>query len=432
MPARTFPAKDKLNICFAHVAYRMGQQFALRNTGINSFEVRSLDELEKRIGEADVLLVSGLWRNEFIAKAPRLAFIQSISAGLDQYSREALTTAGVRLASAQGSNERAVAEHAIALILAMARQIPQGRDNQTAGKWRGMISEIAKREDELGGKTLVIVGMGRIGSRLATIAKAFDMRVIGTKRDPSRGKGAADEVVAQDKMLSVLPQADFVALTCPLTTETTNLIDARASIRFVVSVVSGQVSATKSACGNTLSILSCATTSSAAPLPREGSRLVPITRMSNALAMVARRDPMRPMPTITSVLPPSSSSRLAISEIMPRHLPAVWLSRPCGIWRAIASISAIACSATARSLEPCALASRTPAVVSASREYWSSPALIDWMKASRGALAMNSLRHRPDTSSTSASPMRFSSSSRLRTSNELMPVLRSANCWPMR
>jgi len=228
MTPRTVPTKDKLTICFAHVAYRMAERFALRNTGVKSFEVRSPDELEARISEADVLLVSGLWRNDLIAKAPKLAFIQSISAGLDQYSREALSAAGIRLASAQGANERAVAEHAIALILALARQIPQARDNQTARRWRGMISDIASREDELGGKTLVIVGMGRIGSRLATLAKAFDMRVIGTKRDPSRGKGAADAVVAQDKLLRVLPKADFVALTCPLTPETEKLIDARA------------------------------------------------------------------------------------------------------------------------------------------------------------------------------------------------------------
>lgn len=243
---RTLPPKDKLNVCFAHVAYRMGERFALRNTGIKSFEVRSLDELERRISEADVLLVSGLWRNELIAKAPRLAFIQSISAGLDQYSRDQLRAAGIRLASAQGANERAVAEHAIALILALARKLPQGRDNQAAGKWRGMISEIAAREDELGGKTLAIVGMGRIGSRLATLAKAFDMRVIGIKRDPAKGKGAADEVVAQARLLEVLPQADFVALTCPLTLETEKLIDAKAltamkRTAYLINVARGRV-----------------------------------------------------------------------------------------------------------------------------------------------------------------------------------------------
>src|SRR5258706_14094600 len=195
MNARPLPTRDKLTICFAHVAYRMGERFALRNTGLESFEVRSLDELKARIQHVDVLLCSGLWRNELIPAARRLAFIQSISAGTDQYSRDALRSAGIRVASAQGMNERAVAEHAIALMLAMARQIPEARDNQTAKKWRGMIGDILKREDELGGKTLVIAGLGRIGSRLATLAKAFDMRVIATRRDPSKGTGAADKAV---------------------------------------------------------------------------------------------------------------------------------------------------------------------------------------------------------------------------------------------
>ena len=232
MTPRRLPARDKLTLCFAHVAYRMGDRFALRNTGLNWFEVRTLDELKARIAEADVLAVSGLWRNELIPLAPRLAFIQSISAGTDQYSREALAAAGIRLASAQGANERAVAEHAIALILAMARQIPQARDNQAAKKWRGMIGDLSKREEELGGKTLVIVGMGRIGSRLATLAKAFDMRVIGVGRN--------------DNLLATLPEADFIALTCPLTPQTENLIDAKALAAmkpsaYLINVARGRV-----------------------------------------------------------------------------------------------------------------------------------------------------------------------------------------------
>ena len=119
MTSRRLPPKEELTICFAHAAYRMQERFALRNTGIKCFEVRTLDELKSRIGEADVLSVSGFWRNEFVERAPRLAFIQSISAGTDQYSREILGQAGVRVASAQGVNERAVAEHAIALVLAI-------------------------------------------------------------------------------------------------------------------------------------------------------------------------------------------------------------------------------------------------------------------------------------------------------------------------
>jgi phosphoglycerate dehydrogenase-like enzyme len=225
---RALPSRADLTICFAHAAYRLAERFAARETGIRHYEVRSLDELQSRLGDAQVLVVSGLWRNTLIAAAPQLAFIQSISAGVDQYERSMLKEAGIRLASAQGANERAVAEHAMALMLALARRLPMARDNQAQGRWRGPISEFARREDELGGKTLVIVGMGRIGSRLATLARAFDMRVIGVKRDATRGAEAADVVVTTDRLHEVLPQADYVALTCPLTDETRNLFDGRA------------------------------------------------------------------------------------------------------------------------------------------------------------------------------------------------------------
>ncbi len=92
----------------------------------------------------------------------------------------------------------------------------------------------------------------------------------------------------------------------------------------------------------------------------------------------------------------------------------------------------MACSATARSFTPCALATRMPAAPSASREYWSVPALIDWMKASLPAAAISSFRHRPEHSSTSTSVMRALKSSRLRTSNQSRPALRRAKRSPMR
>jgi phosphoglycerate dehydrogenase-like enzyme len=226
--ATGLPPANQLTICFAHVAYRMAERFALRATGIRHIEVRTREDFETRIADADVVLVSGLWRNELLQRAPKLKLIQSISAGVDQYDKDALKAAGVRLASAQGVNAHAVSEHAIALVLAMARQLHLGRDNQSQRHWRGMIGDLERREDELGGKTLVIVGLGRIGGRLAQLAKAFDMHVIGTRRDLAAGKGAADEIVAEDKLLDVLPRADFVALTCPLTPQTERLIDARA------------------------------------------------------------------------------------------------------------------------------------------------------------------------------------------------------------
>jgi phosphoglycerate dehydrogenase-like enzyme len=220
-----FPPKDQLTILFAHVAYRMQERFALRNTGVASIEARTREEVDARIAEADVLLCSGLWRNDLIPRAKKLRFVQSISAGTDQYDKPALSAAGIRLASAAGVNARAVSEHAMALILALARRLPEARDNQGKKIWRGMIGDLAGREDELGGKTLVIVGLGRIGNRLAELAKAFDMRVLATRRDPAAG-GDAHEVHGMSALKSLLPQADFVALTCPLTPETERLINA--------------------------------------------------------------------------------------------------------------------------------------------------------------------------------------------------------------
>jgi phosphoglycerate dehydrogenase-like enzyme len=222
------PPDDRLTLCFAHVAYRFAERYAARGGRLSHFEVRSIDDLEARIGEADVLLVSGFWRNHMAAKAGKLKLIQSISAGVDQYDPAALRQHGIRLASAQGANANAVSEHAIALILALARRIPEGRDNQAKRHWRGMIGDLTRREDELGGKTLLVVGIGRIGGRLARLAKAFGMNVVGLRRDPARGAEGADEIHPMTALKAQLSRADIVALTCALTDETRGLMDASA------------------------------------------------------------------------------------------------------------------------------------------------------------------------------------------------------------
>lgn len=221
-----FPKREDLTICFAHAAYRMKTTFDALNTGIANFEVRERADLDRRIGEADIVVASGMWHNGLIPNAPRLKFIQSISSGTDQYDKPALAALGVRLASAAGVNARAVAEHAMGLILALARRLPEARDNQARAHWRGMIGDLSGREDELGGKTLVIVGLGRIGGRLARLAKAFDMHVIGFRSNLSLGAGEADSVYALAALKDQLPNADFVALTCPLTPDTAHVIDA--------------------------------------------------------------------------------------------------------------------------------------------------------------------------------------------------------------
>jgi len=196
------PSKNHIRICFAHPAYQMAEQFAARNSGIAHIQVRTDQDLVAEIPGIDVLVISQMWKNELIGSAKRLRFIQSISAGGDQFDEQQLRTHGIRLASAAGITAQAVAEHAMALMLALRRHLHTARDNQLRKHWCGMISHIPSREDQLGGKTLLIIGLGRIGTRLARLAKAFDMRVIGTKRDPSRGVDNVDTVVGNDRLIN--------------------------------------------------------------------------------------------------------------------------------------------------------------------------------------------------------------------------------------
>lgn len=227
MPPSDFPSRQALTICFAHIAYQMKATFEKRDTSVDHFQVWTPDELRTRIGEADVLVISGFWHNGLLEDAHKLKYIQSIGAGYDQFDQAALRQRGIRLANARGVNKNAVSEHTMAMILAFTRHIHTGRDHQHAKQWRGMLSDLAKREDELGGKTLLIYGMGDIGSRVAKLAKAFDMHVIGIKRNLATAAGPADELHTPDKLLELLPRADFVVLNCPLTPETANLINAQ-------------------------------------------------------------------------------------------------------------------------------------------------------------------------------------------------------------
>lgn len=243
MRATTFPERRELTVCFAHVAYQLQERFAARQTGIASFQVRSRAELQASLLRADVLVVSGFWTNDLIESAPKLRFIQSISAGVDQYSIEKLSAGGIRLASAKGANAAAVAEHALALMLALLRRLPEARDNQMARRWRGMVSDFARREDEIDGKTVLIVGLGTIGGRLARLCRALGLQVVGIKREAAPDS-VADRVHTFQDWTTVLPEADFVVLTCALTPDTRHIVDAAALARmkpsaYLVNVARG-------------------------------------------------------------------------------------------------------------------------------------------------------------------------------------------------
>ncbi|MCY4467806.1 MAG: D-2-hydroxyacid dehydrogenase [Thiotrichales bacterium] len=222
------PGDDTLVIHFAHVAYRLAERFALRETGIEHFQTWNRNDTRDRIAEGHVLVLSGLWSDDMLDEVPDLSFIQVCAAGYDRFGLDALRARGVRLANGSGVNRNAVSDHAMALLLALARHVHTGRDRQREHVWRGMISDLGRREEELAGKTMLIYGLGSIGSRLAHLARAFDMTAIGIKRDVANHDGSADEVRSPDRFLESLANADVVVLTCPLTAQTENLVDADA------------------------------------------------------------------------------------------------------------------------------------------------------------------------------------------------------------
>ena len=225
MKKNRFPDKDKIKIQFSHVAYRMAERFSMRDTGIYHYQTWTEEETLLKISQCDVLVISGFWNNALLEDAKNLKYVQSIGAGYDQFPLEELKMRGIRLVNAKGVNTNAVAEHALSLMLALTRQVHISRDNQINSFWRGMLCDISLREDELLEKTVLIVGMGNIGSRLAKFAKALDMRVLGVKRDTLHVNGPVDEIYSPDELLNVIGEADYVVLTCPLTPETENIVD---------------------------------------------------------------------------------------------------------------------------------------------------------------------------------------------------------------
>jgi len=156
--------------------------------------------------------------------APRLKLVQLLSAGYDDCDIEAARRAGVPIATNGGANAIAVAEHAIMLMLAVSRRLIWQHNAVAAGRWRG--NQPPPQLHELHGKTLGIVGLGRIGKKVARLAAAFGMRV--HYYDVVRlSEDAEDALGARFRLLpEILGASDIVSLHVPLTAATRHLIGA--------------------------------------------------------------------------------------------------------------------------------------------------------------------------------------------------------------
>ena len=223
----TLPAESELFIQFAHSYFNFSDTMSDFNLGISYAQSFSYDDTLKSISNADIAVLSGFWNPELLDHAPRLKLIHVPAAGYDNFDLSELRDRGIALTNSRGAMANAVAEHAIALILSFTRMLPTLRDFQLNHQWRPPIKNSRMREEELDGKTVLVFGLGTIGSRFAVLAKAFNMYVIGIKRNVVDCNSSVDEMHAPEMFEKLLPGADFVVLTCPLNSQTEGLINRK-------------------------------------------------------------------------------------------------------------------------------------------------------------------------------------------------------------
>jgi len=177
--------------------------------------------------DADIMIGWSL-SPELLRIATKLRWIYSITAAIDQFLFPELVARNLRITNASRVHGPVVAEHAIAMMLALARRIPSAVRYQQRRRWAmEAIWNEQPHPRELAGATLVVIGLGNIGSEIAARAAALKMHVIGVRRSPERGAAGAHEVVGHQQLEEALGRADFVVLAAPVTPETRHLIDAR-------------------------------------------------------------------------------------------------------------------------------------------------------------------------------------------------------------
>ena len=181
----------------------------------------SEDELVEAIADVSGIIVRSQTRvtERVIEAAPQLEVIGRAGVGVDNIDLDAATARGVVVVNAPLSNTMSAIEHAFAMLLAVARNVPQGDASLREGRWeRSRLQGV-----ELAGRTLGIVGLGRIGSGVAQRARAFEMRVVA--HDPfvssERAASLGVELLTLDELLE---QADFVTLHTALHEGTHGLI----------------------------------------------------------------------------------------------------------------------------------------------------------------------------------------------------------------
>ena len=182
------------------------------------------DELLKIIPDYAALVVRSQTKvgADVIAAAKNLKAVGRAGVGVDNVDVDAATRRGIVVMNTPGGNTVSTAEHAFSLLVSVARKIPQADASVKSGQW----DRKSFQGVELNGKTLAILGMGRIGTEVAKRALAFGMRVLAYDPYLSEARAKTLQVELVENLEDALPHADFVTMHMPLTDETKHMLNA--------------------------------------------------------------------------------------------------------------------------------------------------------------------------------------------------------------
>ena len=194
---------------------------------LKTLKIHDPDELADRInalGATALIVETDFVFAETLEQVGSLRFVGVCRAALNHVDVDAATEHGVLVVNAPARNARAVAEHVLGLMIALARRIPEADRYVKEGSWKSPVEPyLCLRGIELGGRSLGIVGLGAIGRQLASIASAIGMDVLAY--DPYVTRYSGGELT---DLRSLLARSDFIATLAPINSETTALLDAGA------------------------------------------------------------------------------------------------------------------------------------------------------------------------------------------------------------
>lgn len=189
-------------------------------------QLPNYDRVPEEIPDTDVFIGWSLRPPQFVA-AKKLRWIHSPAAAVHQLMFPELIQSSVIVTNSTGIHGPVVAEHAIAVLLALAKRLPQAMQYQAKHTWsQDQLWHEQPRPREVADATVLVIGMGSIGREFTARAKALGMKVLAIRENPAKGTDGADAVYGLAEIDSLLPQADYVLLCTPVTPATTGLINA--------------------------------------------------------------------------------------------------------------------------------------------------------------------------------------------------------------